>query len=83
MLPRAYVEALSGDTLDDPSTCHLVLEYEGKVARIEIPVAKPQYDKEPSVDVYRRELQKILEALREVAESPQGIYWPHPSQRNL
>jgi hypothetical protein len=48
---------------------------------IEIPVTKAQYDKEPGVDVYRRELRRILEALEEVAESPQGIYWPHPSQR--
>ena len=80
-VPSAFVEMLSGGTTGDPKTCHLVLEYDGKSARIEIPVAKAQYDREPGVDVYRRELRRILEALEEVANSSQGIYWPHPSQR--
>lgn len=76
MPARAYVNFLHGGSSGDPERCTLVLEYDGKEAQIEIPVPKPLYEKEPGTDAYRRELQQILEALQEVAASPQGVYWP-------
>ena len=79
MPARAYVHSLHGGSTGDPERCTLVLEYEGKEAQIEIPVPAPLYDREPGTDAYRRELQKILAALEEVAAWPQGIYWPHRS----
>jgi hypothetical protein len=74
---RAYVELLRmSDRFDQAEAVHLVVQYDGKEAHIELPVREPQRDGEPGVDAYRRELAALLQALQEVAASPEGIYWP-------
>ena len=77
--PHAYVEGLSRESLDPNAQAEYVtlhLHYGQKQARIELPVGEPLFEKEPGTEVYRRDLAEMLEALQEVAASPQGISWP-------
>jgi hypothetical protein len=82
--PYAFVDALEmGNVSSEPRAARvtLVLCYDQKQARIELPVAEPLFETEPGTEVYRRELQRLLAALQEVAASPQGIRWPTPRDR--
>jgi hypothetical protein len=54
----------------------LLVRYADKECRIELPVAEPLFDREPSVDAYRRELQTMLSALEEWEQSHEDIKWP-------
>jgi hypothetical protein len=53
----------------------LVFEYDSGGARIEFPVPKPLYDREPGIDAYRRELKRMLQALAEWERSHETIAW--------
>jgi len=76
---RAYVELIrmKSEGQNEAEAVHLVVQYDGKEARLEIPAGAPLFEREPGVDVYRRELADLISALHEVADSPEGIYWPH------
>ena len=77
--PYAYIDGLERASLDPnakPAYVTLHVHYGQKQARIELPVGEPQFETEPGVAVYRRDLLEMLEALQEVVASPQGILWP-------
>lgn len=76
MAASAFVDTLHVDGTNRPTECTLVLQYEGKEARLTIPVGEPLFDREPGVEVYRREVIEVIAALQEVVDSPQGIRWP-------
>lgn len=79
---RAYVEMIRTDhKTSKAEAIHLVVQYDGKEARLEIPAGEPLFEREPGLDVYRRELVDLISALHEVAETPGGIYWPHHLER--
>jgi hypothetical protein len=64
-------------SLPHPGLVRLRVEYDGKEGHIEVPVAEPQYDREPSVHAYRRELLEMLSAIDEWVGSSEDIAWPH------
>jgi hypothetical protein len=54
----------------------LHVQYGQKEAQIELPVGAPLFEREPGTEVYRRDLQELIEALEAAVVSPQGILWP-------
>ena len=52
---------------------HLQVHYGQKQAQIELPVGAALFDREPAVEVYRRDLHELMEALEEALASPQGV----------
>lgn len=78
--PFAYVAGIRPDEPDATSRVTLDLFYGQKQAQIELPVGLPVYDREPGVEVYRRDLLELLEALQAVASPSGRIFWP-PRQR--
>ncbi len=77
MSASAYVDNLSGPSNDEAESVTLVVRYDGKEARLEIPVGAPLFDREPGVEAYRREVIEVIAALQEVVNSPEGIQWPY------
>ena len=77
MTVRAYIDSFHGGTAGEPERCTLTLEYDGKEARLEIPVPEPLSSQESAIDAYRREVSKVIAALQEAVDSPQGIDWPY------
>ena len=73
---RIYVELLHGPR-EAPERITLNVRYADKEARIELPVPKPLFDREPGVEAYRRELHQLLEALGGWEASDEAIAW-HP-----
>ena len=73
--PRAHIESLERGE-GGPKRVHLVLSYSGKEARLELPAGEPLLDQELRSEAVRRELHDLLDALEQVASSPEAISWP-------
>ena len=78
--PRARFEMVGGGGSEPnhPQHADLILNYDQKEARIRVVITEHLFEKEPLNEVARRELQRVLRALREVAESPEGIEYNFP-----
>ena len=78
-----YVDALSNSgsrqEIQDETNLRVRLDvrYGQKQAQIELPVGAAQFEREPGVEVYRRDLQELIAALQAAAASPTGILWPY------
>lgn len=73
----ALVEDVSPATKGNPKTrVNLLIQYGPKQSRLELEVGEPQFEGEPGTEIYARSLQEFLEALQELAKSPQKIAWP-------
>lgn len=70
-------ESLRPDNIrEDASWVTLLVKFGAKEARIEIPIGRPAFDREPGVEVYRRDLHELLEALSAWQASHGAITWP-------
>jgi len=59
----AYVDAMEMENVSGdpkPARVTLVVRYDQRQARIELPVTEPLFEREPGTEVYRRELQRLL-----------------------
>ena len=76
MQSRIKVTSVSGSP-SGPWLVRLVLGYEGRQAEIEFHVAGPLSDQEQDDGGIEAELRKVMAALREVGDLPEGQILPH------
>jgi hypothetical protein len=62
MKARVVVDTVAGSG-ESPERVVLGFFYDENVARIDISVPEPLFDREPQIDVFRRSLQELLAAL--------------------
>jgi hypothetical protein len=80
MQPRIKVTSVSGSP-GGPRLVRLVLGYEGRQAEIEFHVGGPQSGQKQDDGGIEAELRKVMAALREVGDLPEGQILPH-DQKN-
>jgi hypothetical protein len=71
---RVYVERVSNPDHDINRRAVLLVLYDGKSARIEMPVAKSQSDLETQEEVCRRELHSLMDALVRMRKINRKVY---------
>jgi hypothetical protein len=67
-------------SIDQTGWARLVVSYEGKEARIELPVPEPLFDREPRIEAARRGLLDLLGALEAWERSHASIEWHSQSR---
>jgi hypothetical protein len=81
MATNIYVEGYyGGPPSDQPKRVTLCVKYAETLARIELPVIAPEFDREPGVDVYRRQIHGLIEALQEWASLHGEVSWRDPQR---
>jgi hypothetical protein len=73
-IPWACIEA------QEDGYVTILLAYDDKEARIQLPEGKPVFDREPNIEGIWRELHQMLTALEQVEQSPEGIRSRPPSR---
>jgi hypothetical protein len=71
---KVYVEGVSNSDHDMNRRAVLLFLYDGKSARIEMPVAKPQSDQETQEEICRRELHSLMDALVRMSKIDRKVY---------
>jgi hypothetical protein len=64
MATKVYVESW-GQAATGGQRATLAVQYSDKLTRVEIQLSPPLHDREPTIDILRRDLQGLLAALEE------------------
>jgi hypothetical protein len=73
--PFIIAESLSGSD-DKKDRVTLLVKYAAKEVRIDMPIAT-HFDREPGVEVYRRSLLELVQALNQWQTAREEISWPN------